>query len=64
MNLAGQKRAAPGHVVLRVIEYQVDGGEVLRSQGADGIWRSSRKAVEAYQASKRRRRPKNTARSE
>jgi transposase IS4-like protein/DDE family transposase len=30
MNLAGQKRAAPGHVVLRVIEYQVDGGEVIR----------------------------------
>ena len=30
MNLAGQKRAVPGHVVLRVIEYQVDGGEVIR----------------------------------
>jgi len=30
VNLAGQKRAAPGHVVLRVIEYQVDGGEVIR----------------------------------
>ena len=30
MNLAGQKRAAPGHVVLRVIEYQVDAGEVIR----------------------------------
>lgn len=30
MNLAGQKRAAPGHVVLRVIEYRVDGGEVIR----------------------------------
>jgi transposase IS4-like protein/DDE family transposase len=30
MNLAGQKRAAPGHVVLRVVEYQVDGGEVIR----------------------------------
>ena len=30
MNLAGQKRAAPGHVVLRVIEYQVNGGEVIR----------------------------------
>src|SRR5256886_1485972 len=30
MNLAGQKRAAPGHVVLRVIEYQVGGGEVIR----------------------------------
>jgi hypothetical protein len=30
MNLAGQKRAAPGHVVVRVIEYQVDGGEVIR----------------------------------
>jgi Insertion element 4 transposase N-terminal len=30
MNLAGQKRAAPGHVVVRVIEYEVDGGEVIR----------------------------------
>src|SRR5271169_6862350 len=30
MNLAGQKRAAPGHVVLRVIEYQAGGGEVIR----------------------------------
>ncbi len=30
MNLAGQKRAAPGHVVLRVIQYQADGGEVIR----------------------------------
>ena len=30
MNRAGQKRAAPGHVVLRVIEYQVSGGEVIR----------------------------------
>jgi len=30
MNLAGQKRAAPGHVVLRVIEYKADGGEVIR----------------------------------
>ena len=30
MNLAGQKRAAPGHVVLRVIEYQAGGGETIR----------------------------------
>lgn len=30
MNRAGQKGAAPGHVVLRVIEYQVSGGEVIR----------------------------------
>ncbi len=30
MNLAGQKRAAPGHVVVRVIEYRVGGGEVIR----------------------------------
>jgi hypothetical protein len=30
MNLAGQKGAAPGHVVLRVVEYRVDGGEVIR----------------------------------
>ncbi|WP_433192182.1 IS4 family transposase [Nocardia sp. CA-107356] len=30
MNLAGQKRAAPGHVVLRVVEYRVGAGEVIR----------------------------------
>jgi hypothetical protein len=30
MNLAGQTRAAPRHVVLRAIEYQVDGGEVIQ----------------------------------
>ena len=30
MNLAGQKRAAPGHAVLRVIEYQAGGGDVIR----------------------------------
>jgi len=30
MNLAGEKWAAPGHVVVRVIEYQADGGEVIR----------------------------------
>ena len=30
MNRAGQKGAAPGHVVLRVVEYRVDGGEVIR----------------------------------
>jgi hypothetical protein len=30
MNLAGQKRAAPGHVVVRVIEYRIDDGEVIR----------------------------------
>ena len=30
MNLAGQKGAQPGGVVVRVIEYRVDGGEVIR----------------------------------
>ena len=30
MNRAGQKGAAPGHVVVRVIEYRVSGGEVIR----------------------------------
>lgn len=30
MNLAGQKGAHPGGVLVRVIEYQVDGGEVIR----------------------------------
>jgi Insertion element 4 transposase N-terminal/Transposase DDE domain len=30
MNLAGQKGAHPGGVLVRVVEYQVDGGEVIR----------------------------------
>jgi len=30
MNLAGQKGAHPGGVLVRVIEYQVDGGETIR----------------------------------
>ena len=30
MNLAGQKGAYPGGVVVRVIEYRVDGGELVR----------------------------------
>jgi hypothetical protein len=30
MNLAGQKGAHPGGVVVRVIEYRVDGGEVIK----------------------------------
>jgi hypothetical protein len=30
MNLAGQKGAHPGGVMVRVIEYRVDGGEVVR----------------------------------
>ena len=30
MNLAGQKGAHPGGVPVRVIEYRVDGGEVVR----------------------------------
>ena len=32
MNLAGQKGAHPGGVLVRVIEYRVDGGEVIRLQ--------------------------------
>ncbi|WP_329215245.1 IS4 family transposase [Streptomyces sp. NBC_01485] len=30
MNLAGQKRAHPGGVLVRVVEYRIDGGEVIR----------------------------------
>jgi hypothetical protein len=30
MNLAGQKGAHPGGVLVRAIEYRVDGGEVVR----------------------------------
>jgi hypothetical protein len=33
-------------------------------QGSDGVWRSSRKAVDAYKASRHHRRPRNSARDE
>jgi len=39
-------------------------GRLAVVQGSDGVRRSSRKAVDAYQASKHQLRPGNTARSE
>lgn len=39
-------------------------GRLDAMQGSDGIWRSSRKAVEQYRASKHQRRPGNSTRSE
>jgi hypothetical protein len=39
-------------------------GRLDAVQGPDGIWRSCRKAVDAYRAAKHQRRPENTAPSE
>jgi hypothetical protein len=39
-------------------------GRLDAVQGADGIWRSSRKAIDAYRAARHQRRPGNTAPSE
>jgi Fic family protein len=39
-------------------------GRLDAVQGSDGVWRSSRKAVDAYKASKHQRRPTNSAASE
>jgi hypothetical protein len=39
-------------------------GRLDAVQSADGVWRSSRKAVDAYRAAKHQRRPGNSAHSE
>lgn len=39
-------------------------GRLDAIQGSDGVWRSSRRAVDAYRASKHQRRPGSSARSE
>jgi hypothetical protein len=39
-------------------------GRLDAVQGPDGIWRSSRRAVDAYRAARHQRQPGNTARSE
>ena len=39
-------------------------GRLDAVQGSNGIWRSSRKAIDAYHASQRRRQQRNTAASE
>ena len=69
-NVAGPARLVP-LVALADQEFTVialrraaQRGRLDAVQGPDGIWRSSRRAVDAYRAAKHQRRPGNTARSE
>ncbi len=52
------------HFTLPALRQAAQRGRLDAVHGADGIWRSSRKAVDAYRAAKHRRRPENTAPSE
>ncbi|HUZ51120.1 MAG TPA: Fic family protein [Streptosporangiaceae bacterium] len=68
-NVAGPARLVPlaalvdEHFTLLALRQAAQRGRLDAVQGADGIWRSSRKAVDAYRAARHRRR-ENTAPSE
>lgn len=69
-NLAGPARIVPlaaladKEFTMIALRRAAQRGRLDAVQGTDGIWRSSRKAVDAYRAAKHQRRPENTARSE
>ena len=69
-NVAGPARMVPlaaladKEFTLIALRRAAQRGRLDAVQGADGVWRSSRKAVDAYRAAKHQRRPENTARSE
>ena len=69
-NVAGPARLVPlaalvdKTTTLAALRQAAQRGRLDAVQGSDGVWRSSRKAVDAYQASKHQRRPVNTAASE
>lgn len=60
-NVAGPARLVPltalvaEDVTLAALRHAAQRGRLDAVQGADGIWRSSRKAVDAYRRSKHRR---------
>jgi hypothetical protein len=69
-NVAGPARMVPlaalvdKTTTLAALRQAAQRGRLDAVQGSDGVWRSSRKAVDAYYASKHQRRPVNTAASE
>ncbi|WP_143765184.1 Fic family protein [Catenulispora acidiphila] len=69
-NVAGPARLVPlaalvdRTTTLAALRQAAQRGRLDAVQGSDGVWRSSRKAVDAYKASKHQRRPTNTAASE
>ncbi len=68
-NVAGPARLVPlaalvdEHFTLPALRQAAQRGRLDAVQGADGVWRSSRKAVDAYRAARHQRR-RNTAPSE
>jgi hypothetical protein len=69
-NVAGPARLVPlaalvdEQFTLPALRQAAQRGRLDAVQGADGVWRSSRKAVDAYRAAKHQRRPGNSAHSE
>ncbi len=69
-NVAGPARLVPlaalvdKTTTLAALRQAAQRGRLHAVQGSDGLWRSSRKAVDAYQATKHQRRPGNTAAAE
>jgi Fic family protein len=69
-NVAGPARMVPlaalvdKEFTLIALRRAAQRGRLDAVQGPDGIWRSSRKAVDVYRAAKHQRRPENTAHSE
>ena len=69
-NVAGPARMVPlaalvdKELTMIALRRAAQRGRLDAVQGPDGIWRSSRKAVDAYRAAKHQRRPENTAPSE
>ena len=69
-NVAGPARMVPlatlvdEEFTMIALRRAAQRGRLDAVQGSDGIWRSSRGAVDAYRAARHQRRPGNTARSE
>jgi len=69
-NVAGPARLVPlaaladQEFTMIALRRAAQRGRLDAVQGPDGIWRSSRRAVDAYRAARHQRRPGNTARSE
>jgi Fic family protein len=69
-NVAGPARMVPlaaladKEFTMIALRRAAQRGRLDAVQGPDGVWRSSRKAVDAYRATRHQRRPGNTAHSE
>ncbi|MET9397390.1 hypothetical protein [Kitasatospora sp. NPDC002965] len=66
-NVAGPARMVPlaalvaEELSLAALRQAAQRGRLNAAQGTDGVWRSSRKSVDAYKAAKHQRRPRSTA---